>query len=216
MPDLRFQVIICGAGGHGRVVADIIEDVGSYSIAGFIDDDPALQGHCVGGYPVLGGRGDLPRLRERGMVRCAMGIGDNATRRELASMITAMGWELITVIHPSAQISPRATIGGGSVIEACAVVKAGCLVGRLAIINSCASIGHDVILGEAIHISPGASIAGSVRIGDGTHIGMGASVIPGIKIGQNVVVGANAAVVRDLPDNVVAAGVPARTIRHNG
>jgi len=207
------QVVIYGAGGHGRVVAEIIEQVGGYGIVGFVDDDPALQGHCVGDYPVLGDRRVLQSLRDRGVSRCIIAIGNNSVRRELASLAKGLGLGLITVIHPSAHISRGVTIGEGSVVEACTVVKTGSYIERLAIINSCVSIGHDVVLAEGVHISPGVSIAGWVEMGEGTHIGMGVSVIPKVRIGKNVVVGANAAVIRDLPDNVVAVGVPARIIR---
>jgi len=206
------EVVIYGAGGHGRVVADIIEQIGGCSIVGLVDDDPALQGRCIGAYRVLGDRKVLRSLREGGVGRCIVAIGSNSVRGELAALAKGLGLELMTVIHPGAHISPGATIGEGSVVEACSVVKTGSSVGRLAIINSCVSIGHDTVLAEGVHISPGASIAGWVEIGEGTHIGMGASVIAGVKIGKNVVVGANAAVIRDLPDNVVAVGVPARII----
>jgi len=207
------RVVIYGAGGHGQVVAEIIELVGKYHILGFVDDDPTLQGQQVGGYPVLGDRSALQGLRDRGVSRCIVAIGNNEARGELASLVKSLGFDLITVVHPSAQVSPRAAIGEGSVVEACAVIKTGSSIGRLAIINSCASIGDYVVIGERVHISPGVSIATGVEIGEGTHIGMGASIIPKVKIGRNVVVGANAAVIRDLPDNVVAVGVPARIIK---
>lgn len=210
----RVSVVIYGAGGHGRVVAEIIEQGGVHRIVGFVDDDPTLQGHCVGDYPILGDRSALQRLRDRGVEGCILAIGSNSVRSALASLAKGLGLELITVIHPSAHISPGATIGEGSVVEACTVIKTGSSIGPLAIINSCVSIGHDVVLGEGVHISPGVSIGGWVEIGEGAHIGMGASVIPRVRIGKNVVVGANAAVIRDLPDNVVAVGVPARIIRN--
>lgn len=207
------SVVIYGAGGHGQVVAEIIELSGEYHILGLVDDDPALQGHRVGGYPVLGGRSILSELRESGVDRCIIAIGDNRVRGELASLVKGLGFELITAVHPSAQVSPRAAIGEGGVVEACAVIKTGSSIGRLAIVNSCVSIGDYVTIGEKVHISPGVSIATGVEIGEGTYIGMGASIIPKVKIGRNVVVGANAAVIRDLPDNVVAVGVPARIIK---
>jgi sugar O-acyltransferase (sialic acid O-acetyltransferase NeuD family) len=215
VPKTGAGIVICGAGGHGRVVAEIAEQIGECRVAGFVDDDPMLQGRCVQGYPVLGDRSILGTLRARGITKCVMGIGDNADRCRVAAIIEGMGWELVTVVHPSAQVSTSAAIGCGSVIEAGAVVKAGASVGRLAIINSCVSVGHDVVLGEGVQLSPGASIGGFVRIGDGSQIGMNASVIPGVQIGSNVVVGANAAVIRDLPSNVVAVGVPASIVRHN-
>ena len=207
------QVVIYGAGGHGRVVAEIIDQVGDWSIVGFVDDDPALEGSRIGAYPVLGDRRVLQSLRERGVDRCIIAIGSNSARRQLAALVNGLRFELITVIDPGAHISAGAVIGEGSVVEACSVVKTGSSVGRVAIINSCVSIGHDTILAEGVHVSPGASIAGWVEIGEGTHIGMGASVIARVKIGKNVAVGANAAVIRDLPDNVVAVGVPARIIK---
>jgi len=207
------QVVIYGAGDHGRVVAEMIELLGGYCITGFVDDDVALQGQYVEGYPVLGDRTVLRELPGKGVGRCIIAIGNNAVRRELAPVVEGLGLGLITVIHPTAQISRRATVGQGTLVEACSVVKTGSAVGRLGIINSCVSIGHDVVLGEGVQISPGVSIGGWVEIGDGTLVGMGASVIPKVRIGNNVVIGANAAVIRDLPDNVVAVGVPARIIR---
>ena len=212
---MDYSVVIYGAGGHGRVVAEIIEQMGVYRIVGFVDDDPALQGCCVGDYPVLGGRRVLQGLRGRGVSKCIIAIGSNGVRRELASLAKGLGLGLITVIHPSAQISRGVTIDEGSVVGACTVVQTGSSIGCLAVINACVFIGHDVVLGEGVHISPGVNIAGWVEIGEGTHIGMSASVIPRVRIGKNVVVGANAAVIRDLPDNVVAVGVPACII-HNG
>lgn len=209
----RSQVVIYGAGDHGRVVAEIVEANGRCHIAGFLDDDPALHGLCIEGYRVLGGRSALREVRDRGVTRCIIAIGSNARRRELAPVVRSQGLDLTTVIHPSAQISPRAAIGAGTVVEACSVVKTGAVIGGLAIINSCVSVGHDVVVGEAVQISPGASVGGWVEIGDGTQVGLGASVIPKVKIGKNVIIGAGAAVIRDLPDNVVAVGVPARIIR---
>ena len=206
-------LVIYGAGGHALVVAEIVEEALGCDIVGFVDDDPALQDQSVGGYPVLGNGSILRGLLARGIGQCIIAIGNNSIRRKLALSIGGLGFELPTVIHPSAQISNRSIIGEGSVVEACAVIKTGARIGRLAIINSCTSVGPDAILGEAVQISPKACIADGVKIGDGTQVGIGACVLPGVRIGADTIVGAGAAVMRDLPDGVVAVGVPARIVR---
>lgn len=204
------SVVIVGAGGHGKVVAELLQVLG-YNIVGFIDPDPPQP--YVLGLPVLGGDGLLPSLRRNGVSSAFVALGDNALRQRIGTSLRAMGFTLPTIIHPSAVISPSARIGEGIVIMPLAVVATAAILDDLAIINSSSIVEHDGIIGNAAHIAPGCALGGNVQVGMRTMLGLGSSVRPCIKIGVDAVVGAGSAVVSDVPDGAVVAGVPARALR---
>ena len=209
-------MVIWGASGHARVVADIVQTQGVCDIAGFIDDvDPAHKGSPFMGSSVLGGREQFPRLLQTGVDKAIVAIGDCAIRIRLADDLRQAGFSLVTAIHPSATIAPDVMIGAGSVVSAGAVLNPGARVGENAIINTSSSVDHDAVVEDGAHVSPGARLAGGVVVGRGSWIGMGACVKEGVKIGRNVVVGAGAVVLDDLPDRVLAWGVPARVVKSN-
>ncbi|MEO8380617.1 MAG: acetyltransferase [Acidobacteriota bacterium] len=195
-------IIIIGAGGHGAVVADIVGDA-----IGFVDDSPQRIGTEVLGLPVFG---TLAMLREFSHEAIVVAIGDNALRRAITDRVLAGGERLVSAIHPFTHVASSAAIGEGTVIAPGAVVMPRVVVGRGAIVNTKSSIDHDCAIGDFVHIAPGATLGGNVRVGDETLIGTGASVVAGVTIGRRCVIGAGAVVVRDLPDDVVAVGVPAR------
>lgn len=207
------KLVLIGAGGHAKVVADLILRVGSYEIVGFLDDDPATWGRTILGLPVLGGHERLPALRAEGAARCLVAVGDNRARLALAEQAAALGYSFPVAIHPRATVAPSARLGPGTVVAAAAVVNPEAVVGNHAIINTGAIVEHDNRLGEGVHISPGAVLCGGVTVGDHGHVGAGARVIPGVCVGSDCVIGAGAVVIRDLPDRVVAVGVPARVIK---
>lgn len=207
------DVVIWGASGHARVVADILRRSGA-RVAGFLDDlAPARRGEAFDGSIVLGGRAELDALRARGVRRLALGVGDNRARRAFADAAAAAGFDLVTAVHPSAVVARDATLGPGVVIAAGAVVNPGAAIGRAVIVNTCASADHDDRIGEGASLGPGARLAGAVVVGEEAFIGLGAAVIERVRIGARTIVGAGAVVVRDLPDDVVAVGVPARVTR---
>jgi len=209
-------VILWGASGHARVVADIIRSGGSYEIAGFIDDlQPARAGETFEGAPLLGGRDALAAARENGVTHLIVAIGHCDARLEAARFAVANGFTLATAIHPSAVIATSARVGIGTVVAAHAVVNPGTVIGENVIVNTSASIDHDCTIADGVHISPRACLAGSVRVGEASWIGAGATVIDGRTIGRRSIVGAGAVVVRDIPDDVLAYGVPARIVRRN-
>lgn len=204
------QVVIIGAGGHGRVVAETARAAGLAPL-GFIDESTALQGTLMLGIKVLG---DLSAL-ERGTVHSEgilLGVGRNDTRLGLEQRMRALGLALPLVVHPRAWVSPSASLGVGTVVMANATVQTRCRLGAATIINTNASIDHDSILEDGVHVSPGAHLAGNVTVGRGTHIGIGASVIEGINIGANCLIAAGAVVIRDVPDGQRVAGVPAQAM----
>jgi acetyltransferase EpsM len=201
-------VIIYGAGGHGKVIADIIEQNQENSILGFIDDREDLWDRTFFGYRVLGGI-DVLKRRENEGSSVILAVGDNALRRQLSQRIGELGYSFATAIHLSCRIGRDVEIGPGTVVMANAVINPSVKIGTHVILNTAATVDHDCIIGDFSHVSPGAHLAGNVVVEEGAHIGIGACAIPGVRIGQRSIIGAGAAVVRDVPSGVVATGVPA-------
>jgi UDP-perosamine 4-acetyltransferase len=207
------QVVIVGAGGHGKVVLDILRAAGRVEPVGFLDADPALAGTTVGGLPVLGAANLLPRLRQQKVRGAVVAIGDNRTRRQYAALVREQGLELINAVHPVAVVSPTARVGTNVVIAAGAVVCTEARVDDSAIINTAAIVDHEVHVGEAVHVAPGAGLAGRVRVGSLAFVGMGAQVIQCRSVGEGATVGAGAVVIEDVSPYATAVGVPARVIK---
>ncbi len=209
------SVIICGAGGHGKVVADVLERGQRYRVLGFLDDRNELAGRQIGGHGVLGSiQGFLQNgIRQSPLI---LAVGSNETRQRLAMEMKAAGTQFVTAIHPSAQIGRDVVIGPGTVIMANAVVNPGARIGAHVIINTAATVDHDCVVEDFAHIAPGAHLAGTVSVGQGALLGTGVSAVPAVRIGCWTVVGAGATVVRDLPDRVTAVGTPAVPIHSKG
>ncbi|MBZ9674732.1 acetyltransferase [Mesorhizobium sp. ES1-1] len=204
----KIGLFLLGAGGHGRVVADIAEAT-NWTDTAFLDDRwPAFSQNLA--WPILGTFRDLAaRARAGGAVLVT--IGGNHTRLNLHRELRE-NYFIPTLIHPSAVVSPHATIGAGCVVMANAVINAGARIGDAVIVNTAATIDHDCRLADGVHISPGAHLAGGVDVGEASWVGIGSAVREGVVIGADVVVGAGAAVIADIQDGRMAAGVPA-TVR---
>lgn len=207
------SIAIWGASGHGRVVLDAIRFAQTATVVGFIDDAPELRGHSFAGHPVLGGREVLPNLLAQGVKHIHIAIGHCAARLRVAKIILDSGLAVHTVVHPRSIIASDATLGEGTFVAAGAVVNSVVQVGRNVILNTGCIVDHESVLGDGVHVGPGARLGGLVRVGAGTFIGIGATVINCVGVGAGSIVGAGAVVVRNLPDSVVAYGVPARVAR---
>lgn len=198
------QVVIIGASGHGKVVADIVLRSGD-TVVGFLDDDPGLPS-AVCGIPCLG---SVSRYAEFPYAEFIMAIGNAAVRQKLAEEMKNVTW--YTAIHPSAVISDLAvSIGEGTVIAANAVVNPGASVGKHCIINTAAVVEHDNVLGDFVHVSVGAKLGGTVQVGDRTWIGIGAAVKNNLSICGDCMIGAGAVVVKNIETPGTYTGVPAR------
>jgi sugar O-acyltransferase (sialic acid O-acetyltransferase NeuD family) len=206
------DVVIVGAGGHGRVVLDLLRLGGKHRVVGFLDADPALAGSVIDAVPVLGAVNLLPRLKQQRVRGVIVGIGDNRTRLRHAQLIEESGLELISALHPGAFVSPTATLGRNTVVAAGAVVSTHARVGDSVIINSSAVVEHECQVEAGAHLCPGALLGGRVRIGAGAMIGLGAKILPCLSVGEGAVVGAGAVVLADVPDQATAVGVPARLL----
>ena len=210
------QVIGIGAGGHAKVVIEIIRLSERYEIVGLLDKNVDKVGKEFAGITVLGDDSMLPALYERGMRYCFIGVGslnDRTLRPKLYDQAINCGFEMIAAVHPSASVSSFAKLGFGPAIMAMAVVNPGSIIGNNVIINSAAVVDHDCVIGSHVHVASNACLSGDVIVGDGSFIGAGSVVRQGISIGSNAVVAAGAVVVEDVPDAVTVMGVPARIYR---
>jgi len=205
------NVIIAGAGGHGKVVCDALLAQG-LDVKGFIDKDSQKWRSFLLGFPILG---DIDVLVHH-EVELAMGIGDNTTREKVFLRAKTLGFRFVNVIHPSAVIGRGCRLGEGVVIFANVVINPDTQIGDDVILNTSCSVDHDCVIEAHAHVAPGARLAGNVKVGEGTLIGIGTAVIPGIKIGAHSIVGAGSVVVGDMPDYCVAVGNPARVIKSLG
>lgn len=193
-----------GASGHAKVVMDIVKAQGD-DVGCLYDDAP----HCtdIHGAPVCNA-GDAavhgPLI---------ISIGSCRVRKLIAERYNHL--QFAKAIHPSAVISPSATIGEGTVIMPAVVINSDAWIGKHCIINTKASVDHECHIGDFVHIAPGATLSGNVEVGECSWIGVGACVKQGIKIGRNCMIGAGSVVVKDIPDNFTAYGNPARTITNN-
>lgn len=213
------RAIGLGAGGNARSVLDALVLAGTADIVGLLDADPARRGTRVDGVPVLGGDDLLAGLMAQGVSHFFVGVGGGGggawsgkARRAVFDAAIAAGLTPLTVLHPGAIVSPRATLGAGSCVMAGAIINAGATVGDNALINTGAIVEHDCTIGAHAHIATGARLAGAVRVGALAHVGAGATIRQGIAIGDGAVIGIGAAVVRDVAAATIVAGVPARQL----
>ncbi len=199
------RLIIIGAGGHGKVIADMAVKNG-YTDIHFVDD--RATGMCMG-FPIAGRCSDLVTLDD-GATDFVIGIGSNTVRQAL-SRTYDVNW--VSLIHPSAQIGLFVSIGKGTVVMAGAVINACATVGEHCIINTCAVVEHDNVIEDYVHISPNAALGGTVRVGALTHVGIGAAVRNNVQICDRSTIGAGAVVVGSIQDSGTYIGVPARKMK---
>lgn len=196
------DLIIIGASGHGRVVADIAR-LNGYEEIVFLDDNKEVK-EC-GGYPVIGDSSTAPD----GEIFIAVG---NARIRKML-MERYSDRVMPVLIHPNAVVAEDVRIGSGSVIMAGAVINPGAMIGVGCIINTCSSLDHDCVVGDYVHVAVGAHLCGTVNVGESTWIGAGATVSNNVNICGNCMIGAGAVVVKDIMEEGTYVGVPARLVK---
>lgn len=198
------SVIIIGAGGHGKVIADIIQRSGD-RIIGFLDDN-MKAGDSFIGVPILG---DTEKYEEYNNAEFVIAVGNAAIREKISEKLSDVRW--YTAIHPFAVVSNiDIEIGEGTVVMANAVINSGSRIGKHCIINSGAVVEHDNVIEDFVHVSVGAKLAGTVHIGKSTWVGIGATVSNNIDICSGCTIGAGAVVVNNVNEAGTYVGVPAR------
>lgn len=202
------KIAIIGQGGHSKVIRDVIRVMEGAEIVGCLDDkfntefyhDQIFYGPVDSAINLSL---DFPE------VKFIVAVGNNRVRKQIVDRLGLPHEFYTTLIHPTAQVSPDALIGPGSVVMPCAVVNSDARVGAHAIINTCAVVEHDSEIKDFVHISPNATLTGNVTVREGAQVGASATIIPGIEIGQWAMVGAGATVISHIPANSTAVGVPA-------
>lgn len=205
------ELVIVGAGGHGRETLDIVEAINAveptWAFAGFVDDGEVIADRLE--------RRDASLLGTTKILadtdpRYVIGIGSPAVRAKLDEQLTAWGRTAATLIHPAATVASDNRISDGVLLAAGARVTTNVTLGRHVHLNVNAVVSHDCVVGNYTTLSPGVLVNGDVRLGEGVFLGTGAIITPGITIGDHAVIGAGAVVVRDVPPGVTVRGVPAR------
>lgn len=197
------DVVLIGAGGHAKVISEIVECNGD-KVIGFLDDGDARMFPKLN---ILGRISDISAYSDKASFVVA--IGDNYIRKVIDGLYR-VSW--YTAQHPSAEVSKYAEIGNGTVIMANAVINHSAKIGRHCIINTASIIEHDCLLHDYVHISPSATLGGAVTIGDCTHVGLGANIINNISICKDCIIGAGAVVIKDINEKGTYVGVPAKKI----
>ncbi len=199
------KLVIIGASGHGKVIADIALKNG-YEIIGFLDDNENVK--KILGFNVIGKVAEIHKWVDD--CEFVIAIGNNVIRESIAETYNVK-WA--TLIHPTVNIGLDVKIGEGTVIMAKAVLNSSVTVGKHCIVNTGAIVEHDNVLEDYVHISPNATLAGTVCVGKKTHIGVGAVVRNNLSIVGDVIVGAGAVVVKNISEDGVYMGVPARRMK---
>ena len=195
------QLVIIGASGHGKVVADIARKT-EYEKICFLDDNESLT-EC-GGYPVVG------RSSEWTGFDCDIFVAIGNARIRERMMGELANKSVPTLIHPNAVIGENVSIGLGTVVVAGAIINPGATIGKGCIINTSASVDHDCVIEDFVHVSVGAHVAGTVNVGKGAWIGAGAVVKNNLNICGDCMIGAGAVVIKDIKESGTYVGVPAR------
>jgi sugar O-acyltransferase (sialic acid O-acetyltransferase NeuD family) len=210
------RVVIIGAGGHGREVADILRhqrsEGGDIEPFGFVDENHGLHGQRFDGLPVLGDWSWFEGI-DRSDIAVICAVGSPPICRRLADRARGIGLSFVNAISPLARISSYARLGEGMTVFPNVIINTGTFIDRHSILNVGVVVSHDGTVGSYCNLNPGVQLAGNVTIGDGCYIGMGANVIQGRTIGEWSVIGAGAVVICDFPARVTAVGVPAKIIK---
>lgn len=207
------DIVIIGAGGFGKEVAWLIEEINEirmqWNIVGFVDDNKEIQGQYINGYEVVGDTNWLMKQT----LNVVNAIGNPIVKEKIIKRLQGSSNKYPILIHPNVKYSNQVEFGEGSIICACNVLTVNIKIGSHVILNLGCTVGHDTTIGDYTTIAPGTNISGIVNIGECTNIGTGSAIIQGIDIGKNTVIGAGSVVVSNLPSDCTAVGVPAKSIK---
>ena len=210
------SIVIIGAGGFGREVLEIFKEQNKISrewdIRGFVDEDSGLYHKTINGFSVLGG---LDWLREYNddSLGCVCAIGDCRMRKQMVEKLHAIGVNFYNAIHPSVIMSEFIELGHGVIICAGSVLTVNIEIGDHVHIDTNCTVAHDAAIKSYCRLNPGVNINGANRLGEGVYVGTGATIIQDISVGSWSKIGAGAVVTDDIPEHVVAVGIPAKVTK---
>lgn len=207
------DIVIIGAGGFGREVAWLIEDINKaqpeWNIVGFVDDNEELLGTDLNGYKVVGNLEWLSKQK----YFVVNAIGDSKIKKDCMEKLEASDNVYPTLIHPNVIISDTSTVSEGSIICAGSIITVNATIGKHVIINLDCTIGHDAIIQNYTTVLPSVNVSGFVDLATCVSVGTGSALIQGVKVGENTIIGAGSVVVKNLPANCTAVGSPAKPIK---
>jgi sugar O-acyltransferase (sialic acid O-acetyltransferase NeuD family) len=209
------NIVLIGGGLHSNVCIDIIEKESKYKIIGIIDSAADI-GTEMFGYPVIGRQEEIIELKAKYDIKGGLiAIGDNYARCFVRDFIVSKlpDFDFVNAIHPTVPIGRNVKIGVGNVIMAGVIINPDSEIEDFCILNTGAQLEHNCFMGSFSHLSAGSVTGGKVRIGRFSAITLNVTIIDRLNIGENTVVGSGSVVLKDLPDNVLAYGNPAKIIR---
>ncbi len=208
------QIAIYGAGGFGKEVAMLIEQINQanseWEIIGFFDDGIG-KGEIINNFPILGGIKEVNSWSDH--LSLAIGIGSSQIREEIRNKITNPQIKFPALIHPTVLLSDFIKIGEGTIITARCIITVNITIGNFVVLNWLTTIGHDCILENFVSVMPSVNISGGVRLREYVYIGTGAQILNNLEVGTNSIIGAGAVVTKSIPPNKVAFGVPAKVVK---
>lgn len=209
------NIIVFGGGGHGKVIADIIEKIPQFKLIGFIDNSLKI-GTNIDKYKVLGNRSELKDIiKKESIFGGVIGIGNNNLRANVKNDISRMlkNFNFVNCIHPSAIFPESVKFGHGNVIMAGSVINSSSVIMDHCIINTNSTVEHDCMIDDFSSIGPAAAIGGHVKIGKNSSIGIGANIFNNVVIEENCLIGGGSLVNKNTKKNAVYFGIPAKYIR---
>jgi len=214
---MKHKILLIGAGGHCRVVLDLLRHIKGYEVAGIIDLKENLGAKAFG-VSVIGTDMDLPHFFKSGINYCFISIGSVGNphvRIKIFNLAKKIGFVFPNLISSNAKVSSDVILGQGNYVAPGVIINAGASIGNNCIINTGAIAEHDCTLGDFVHLSPGVILSGGVTIGDCAHVGTGSVVIQNLKIGANAMVGAGSVVTKNVRKNMIVYGNPCKGRKKN-
>lgn len=217
MENIMFEgirdIVIIGAGGFGREICWLIEEINNnekkFNILGFIDDDYDKRGKIINGYKVLGG---IDYLKNKKNIYFTCAIGNVGIKKSIVQKVKSLGIRAQTLIHPSVVYGGFNKIGEGAIICAGSIITTNTIIKDYVTINLSCTVGHDAVIEEYCTLYPSVNISGNCVIGKLSELGTKTAIIQGVKIGQKTITGAGTVVVKNMDGNCTIVGIPAKAL----